>query len=413
MKNVAEVVESGLCVGCGVCMDICPSKCIEILHRDLNSPIINESQCVFCGKCIRVCPGKGIKLDELATSYYAGDGIKYDSVLGYYDNCFSGYSTDDEIRFHGASGGAASQFLIFLLDQKIIDGAVVVGFQEKNPMYPRVYIARNKKEVLDAKSSKYCVVAYDGIIKKLEHSDGKFVVVGLPCHIQGFRQAALVSRNIKGKILGYFSIYCSAGKSMKSQDYFLYRYKVERNRIARFSYRDYGCMGSMVFEDSNGNDIVKRIPCLTYYKSAKGFFTPWRCLLCVDHFGELADVCFGDIQTGEFKNDKIGVNSIISRSHYWSDLLLNAKECGCMHLDDLDKRTLIISQSFCRNQKKGAGVVAEFRIRKFLGKKVPQYDQPFVTKDVQVKHYIKTALRIAMRFVGKHQSLWWIIKLVE
>ena len=172
-------------------------------------------------------------------------------------------------------------------------------------------------------------------------------------------------------------------------------------------------MGSMVFEDATGKDLVKRIPCLDYYTGVKGFFTPWRCLLCIDHFGELADVCFGDIQVGQYKNDKIGINSIISRSSYWTDMLLKAKEEGLLHLDRVDKSTVISSQRFCAYQKKGPGVVAEFKLRKLCGKSVPEYDQQFVSSQLPLKIYCKSIARVIMRFIGSHRYLWWVIRLFE
>lgn len=413
MNNVSEVVKSDLCVGCGVCMDVCPKNCIQINHGVVNNPTVWEQDCVACGKCLKACPGKGVEIEKLSESFFAGEGIVKDSHIGYYHKCFSGYSNEYAIRYHCASGGSVSQFLIYLLERELIDGAVVVGFQKDAPMKPRVYIARRKEEVLDAKSSKYCVVAYDGIIAEIEKSEGRYVMVGLPCHIQGFRKAEKLSKKLSERMIGYFAIYCSAGKNMQSQDFFIWRYGVDKDKIARFAYRDYGCMGDMVFEDKQGKEIVNKIPLLSYYMSAKGFFTPWRCMLCIDHFGELADVCFGDIQIGEYRKDKTGVNSIVSRSAYWTRLLLEAKDAGCLHLDDIDAETVISSQGFCKHQKKGPGVVAEYNIRRMLGKALPEYDQPLLAQKAYAKDYIKSVMRIMMRYIGRRPSMWWIIKFLD
>ena len=52
----------------------------------------------------------------------------------------------------------------------------------------------------------------------INNADGKFVIVGLPCHIQGFRKLLKIDKKFKDKILGLFSVYCS------SCDIFTYRY---------------------------------------------------------------------------------------------------------------------------------------------------------------------------------------------
>jgi len=50
------------CIGCGLCGEICPPKCIKFYQRDggnkVNTPYINpeEKACTLCGKCMEVCP---------------------------------------------------------------------------------------------------------------------------------------------------------------------------------------------------------------------------------------------------------------------------------------------------------------------------------------------------------------------
>lgn len=54
------------CIGCGVCGEICPPKCIEFDKREggnqLNTPYINPEikACTLCGKCMQACPTNAI-----------------------------------------------------------------------------------------------------------------------------------------------------------------------------------------------------------------------------------------------------------------------------------------------------------------------------------------------------------------
>ncbi len=50
------------CIGCGLCGEICPPRCIKFHKREggknVNTPYIDASEraCTLCGKCMEVCP---------------------------------------------------------------------------------------------------------------------------------------------------------------------------------------------------------------------------------------------------------------------------------------------------------------------------------------------------------------------
>jgi len=201
---------------------------------------------------LKVCPGIGCNLAEMANKLFSNENAKADKYIGLFQNLHTGYSLDQEIRYHSASGGMVSQFLIYLLDKKIIDGAVVTGFSENDHITPVSYIARTKEEVLKARSSKYCPVALNKVGNEIKNSEGKYVIVGLPCHIQGFRKRAAIDRKFSEHVVGYFSIYCSSNRTFHARDFLLKKYGVDKKKIGYFAFRDNGCLGSLVV-DAAGN----------------------------------------------------------------------------------------------------------------------------------------------------------------
>ena len=408
-QNIGITVKDGHCMGCGLCEDICPKHCITIQRGKLNVPTVDKDVCLDCGLCRKVCTGKGIEIEERAKSLF-GEALHYNSIIGHFIKTYKGYSTEYETRFHCASGGCLSQFLIWLLEKGEIDGAVVTGYDNNSPMTPRVYVARNREEVLSGKSSKYCVVSMNGIAKEIHNTPGRYVVVGLPCHIHSFRKYSTIDKKVGDRILGYFSIYCSSNKNLDSQRYLLWRYKVDRNKLDSFAYRDNGCLGSMFFKDCQGNNIVEPIEYLDYYKGMKAFFSIPRCSLCPDFFGELGDVCFGDLNIGDDADDKIGVNSLITRSQKWDNLLNQCAEEGRLHLEEIDEETMLKANNYCF--KKKDGMYAARIIRKWTGRKNPIFDNLYGRKP-SVKAYLSYVAASAQRFIGRHQALWPIIKILD
>lgn len=409
-NNVDSIVNHGLCTSCGICVGACANHSIEFKYGKYNNyPGINWNSCVNCGMCLKVCPGKGAMLQEKGKQLFPN--ALPNKYCGRYINAYVGYSYNEDVRYHSASGGMVTQFLIYLLNKKIVDGAVVVRYSKKDPFEPEPFIATSTEELLESRSSKYIVVSYDRIIDQIKKFDGRLVVVGLPCHIQGIRNVAEVNKKIKDKIIGYFGIYCSLNKTKKSISYYRYRYGIRKEEIVNFSFRDDGCMGSMKFVGHNGI-VLKKIPYLRYWNGTKSFFMNDRCALCNDHFAELADISFGDIHIEPYSQDKVGISSLVTRSNYWDTLLRKSMEDEYVKLDTIDVETLVRSQKYSTIYKKGRGLQAELKMRKWAGKYNPIYDDPDIVKP-RLIDYVKNISRALMRYVGKHNTLWPLIKIID
>ena len=175
-SNISETTKNALCLGCGICQSACPSNAISIIVKEGRFiPKVDETKCKNdkgCHRCHDACPGLGVDLQRIAKEQFTDEQTKTDAWVGRYLKCFTGHSNDEDIRYHCASGGMVSQFLIFLLEKGYIDGAVVTAFDPTNELLVQSYIAHNREEVLQAKSSKYAPVSLHGMAQAIKQEQG-------------------------------------------------------------------------------------------------------------------------------------------------------------------------------------------------------------------------------------------------
>ena len=56
-------VDEEKCIGCGECVEVCPSDVYEI--QDEKSVVVNEEECVGCESYLDVCEQEAITLNEI------------------------------------------------------------------------------------------------------------------------------------------------------------------------------------------------------------------------------------------------------------------------------------------------------------------------------------------------------------
>lgn len=69
-------IDPSKCIGCGACVDICPSDALSIkddLTKGIRYINLFIGRCTYCGRCQDICPVEAIKLTnefELTTNKY-------------------------------------------------------------------------------------------------------------------------------------------------------------------------------------------------------------------------------------------------------------------------------------------------------------------------------------------------------
>lgn len=406
-NSIRKVYSNDICTGCGICESVCTKKAISIVVKKSKfRPSVDNTKCSNCGLCYKVCPGVGVNIEEMSKVVFY-ETANYNRFLGFYEKCYAGYSTDSLIRQSSASGGLISQFLVWLLEAKYIDGALLTTFDKNYPFYVRTYIARTKEEILASKGSKYCPVTLHEGLKELKKAEkGNYVIVALPCQVHGLRKLMAVNKNIRDKIYGIFSLFCSGTQSFKYTEYIVTQCGGNLKNLEYLAYREGNPTGMVAkgvtfefFKDYG-----------TYNKPLKSTFYPKRCLFCIDMFGELSDISFGDIQVEDNKLVGDGLSGLIVRNSMWHSLLKDAQKDNAISLVQITEDQMLYKRSMASVKKyRNASFVRLFTL---LHLPSPKYDDMFDVR-INAKVIFKYIYMRTKQFVGNHKCLWFLLPKIK
>jgi len=57
------VYDKDTCIGCKMCIRVCPAKCIEFKEEEKKIRIY-VAQCISCAQCVEICPVKCLKMGD-------------------------------------------------------------------------------------------------------------------------------------------------------------------------------------------------------------------------------------------------------------------------------------------------------------------------------------------------------------
>jgi len=388
-KNISKVVKGGLCLQCGICLSICQNSCI-ILKRDNNqnyTPIVNERCCTKCGLCLKVCPGFGVNFNSLISQHDGKEQRIKHTLIGEYINAFLGFSREKRIRERASSGGVVPTILLNLFETRKIDGALVVRNKEKDPFNPEYFVAKTKQEIIDSMQSKYHPICLNSAIKEIDNINGRYAIVGLPCHIHGLMKYQKL-KNLEQKIYLKIGLFCGLNLRFDSLEFYVHKVGKKIEDLKEVFYREGRWPGktALQFLDNSSCVIDKNI--------INHIYTLPRCLFCIDHTNELADISCGDAWLPELlKKNDAGWSSIICRSSKGNEILDELIIKNKLFLEKTDINKIIESQypMLCFKKKNSW---LRMEISKILGKAVPNYDTEYLKKWISPPSLIGNILLI-------------------
>jgi len=331
-NRIERTVAADLCTGCGACAALAPSA-LEMRHaetgfarpRRIGSLTRSEEKAIA-----RVCPGRAQSAPAPAD--------KTHRLWGPYTQLSQGWAKDPELRHAGASGGALSQMLVWLLDTDQVDAVVQIAAHGDAPMANKIVLSQTHADVLQAAASRYAPSSPLSVVSRLLEAEGRYAFVGKPCDVAGLGLRAELDPRITQRFPVMLSFFCAGVPSLTGAEAVAAHLGVGRTDVARFKYRGGGWPGQTEVETKDGQTRT-----MLYRESWGEILSPHvqqRCRLCADGVGLAADIAFADAWETDAQGyplfeEQEGRSAILVRTPRGAQLVDAAVAAGALHTEPL------------------------------------------------------------------------------
>lgn len=311
-KSVTSLLDKSYCVGCGACVNICPTNALELkpdTYGYYRANILFD-QCIDCGKCSNVCPAlhtpdkKNLKKPE----------------------CYEFIAKDENILLASSSGGAFA-----LLSEKVFEkNGYVVGAAWDKDFSVKHSMIESSQDLPKLQKSKYVQSYIGNTLKKIKEKLDKrrFVLfTGCPCQVAGLK--AYLNKEYENLIT--VDLLCSYSPSTE----FFKKYLKEafpsglQQYQFRYKNRQYGwdCV-TINANTVDGEDIIRHGGIQDDYQRAyhNHLMCPIHCENCkyqsAPRYGDLTIGDFWGIEKKDLQIDSSkGVSIILCNNQKGKDFL--------------------------------------------------------------------------------------------
>lgn len=342
LKNLQDVVDWGLCIGCGACYSACDKGGVSLV--DIESvgirPQFNET-CGSCTKCLPICPGYTVdgtlEIGPLPIATQA------DHEFGPALEIWEGYAADPEIRYKGSSGGVLSALSLYCLEQEEMEFVLHSGMDPEQPWKNKTFVSKTPEEILARTGSRYAPSSPCEGLREIENSKGVGVFIGKPCDTAAVSALRRQQPELDEKIGLVLTFFCAGTPSTQGTLELAELLNVQSDAIDSVRYRGEGWPGRFKITYANGLKEES-----LSYQDSWGRLTkhrPLRCNLCPDGLGRVADISCGDAwnkftdETGD-----IGRSVVIVRTQRGREILHRAIAANYIELKPVESTAVLTAQ---------------------------------------------------------------------
>jgi len=314
-KLMKEIVRAGICTHCSACVAVCDA----LDWIDEEPKLVGK--CSGCGVCYNQCPRTKTVPKELIGPLRA----IYSTKTGLAD-------------VKGQDGGTVTSLLIYLLDKKLIDGAIVT--RHDSSWHPVPSFVNTRDDILAASGSLY---VHSQTIRALFNAlhEGNYAIafVGTPCNIDAVDKMqkspyGMILYNLRAQVIK-IGLFCMDSFAPESLYGFFEREGINLGDVKKMAISS----GKFNLYNEQGEKIKDyKVSAINKYKSSS-------CNFCTDLTSENADVSIGSVGSPE------GHNTVLCRTPLGQLLVEDAAAAGYLEIKPLGQEDLDAVLKLARMKK--------------------------------------------------------------
>jgi coenzyme F420 hydrogenase subunit beta len=302
-----EVQRYNFCGKCGGCVSFCSAANLGALKvgPDGMPVFADEEKCLKCGICYMICPNIRDLDGELKKK------TNWEPPIGLIRDLVSAQTTNPTVGERCTDGGVVTSLLLYLLDNHMIDGALVS--KSDGPFHRGPMLATSGEEIVSASGSHYDesfsiaelgsqYSTYSPAMQELKSLRKRLIdrvaMVGTPCQIHTVRKMQVLGIIPSDVIKYYFGLFCMENFSFSDIQlrHLEKQYGFDLTQVTKVNVKE-------DFFIYLKNDRVIHIP----FEEIDAIARP-ACLVCPDFSAEFSDISFGGLGSPE------GYTTVLLRS---------------------------------------------------------------------------------------------------
>src|SRR2546425_351669 len=245
-------------------------------------------------------------------------------------------------------GGAGTALLLYALDQKIIDYAVVSGYSFKDPYRPEPQIASTREDLIKTAGSRYTPGGQVGGLGEIaipnrgstNSQEERLAVVGLPCELQGMWRMTthwIATPKLAKNVVFTMGLFCSKVFDYQKMmvDYVQGKRGIDLRTITKVNVKKARLLVYV------GEKLVIDEPV-----EAVAFSAREECNVCIDYSAELADIAIGAIGSAT------GWTTILTRTPRGEEIVNGAAKAGYLELKPISEKGLKFVEKLCMMKRR-------------------------------------------------------------
>jgi coenzyme F420 hydrogenase subunit beta len=289
---------------------------------------------------VAVCPGFAVDGDVELRGL--SKTTEADHEFGPCLEIWEGCAADPEIRYKASSGGLLTALALYALERAGMAYVLHTEMDDARPWLNRTARSRSRAELLGRAGSRYAPASPCEALGDSEETGKPFVFIGKPCDAAGAAMLRRRRERLDASIGLSLTFFCAGTPSTRGTLDLIEELGARPPEVASLRYRGEGWPGrfTVVLRDRGETKSLS-------YRESWGRLTkyrPFRCHLCPDGLGRVADIACGDAWNRPSGGEDAGRSLVLVRTPRGREALRGAAEAGYVRLDRVDASVVLAAQ---------------------------------------------------------------------